>query len=66
VAQEWAEDNDIAFDTEKTEAILLSRRRKRKSPTAPPRGIQVAGRMIQFNAQATRWLGLPVDVEGTP
>ena len=37
-AQEWAEANAVTFDTEKTEAILLSRRRKRKTP-APPRGI---------------------------
>jgi len=35
-AQEWAEANAISFDTEKTEAILLSRRRKRKTPAAPP------------------------------
>jgi len=35
-AQDWAEANAVSFDTEKTEAILLSRRRKRKTPAAPP------------------------------
>ena len=34
-AQEWAVANAVAFDAQKTEAILLSRRRKRKTP-APP------------------------------
>ena len=36
-AQEWAAANAVTFDTEKTEAILLSRRRKRKTPAARPR-----------------------------
>jgi len=30
-AQEWADINAVTFDTERMEAILLSRRRKRKS-----------------------------------
>jgi len=60
-AQEWAEANAVAFDTEKTEAILRSRRRKRKTPAAPPRGIQVAGQTVHFNAQATRRLGVWLD-----
>ena len=55
-AQEWAAANAVTFDTEETEAILLSRRRKRKTP--PPRGIQVEGRTVHFNTQATRWLGV--------
>jgi len=61
-AQEWVEANAVTFDTEKTEAILLSRRRKRKSPT---QGIQVAGRTIQFNKQATRWLRVWLDSQLT-
>ena len=35
-AQEWVEANAVSFDTEKTEAILLSRRRKHKGPSPPP------------------------------
>jgi len=43
-AQEWAAANAVSFDTEKTEAILLSRRRKHQAPAGPPRGIQVEER----------------------
>ena len=53
-AQEWAAANAATFDTEKTEAILFSRRRKHNTPAAPPRGILVDGRAVQFNKQATR------------
>jgi len=42
-AWEWAEANPVAFDTEKTEAIHLSRRRKRQTPGTPPRGTQWQG-----------------------
>jgi len=49
VAQEWATANAVTFDTEKTEAILLSRRKKRNTPAATPRGIQVGGRTLHFN-----------------
>jgi len=54
-AQEWAEANAAAFDAQKTEAILLSRRRKRKTlaPSSPSRGIQVEGRTVNFNLQQT-------------
>jgi len=59
-AQEWAVANAVAFDAQKTEAIPLSRRRKRKTG-APLRGIQVEGRTVHFNKQATRWLGVWLD-----
>ena len=67
-AQEWAEANAIAFDTEKTEAILLSRRRKRKTP-APPRGIQVAGHgpvQCAGHPMARHLARLPAHLERTP
>jgi len=54
-AQEWAEANAVAFDAQKTEAILLSRGKKRK--TAASRDIQVEGRTVNFNKQASRWGG---------
>ena len=34
-SHEWAEANAVAFDAQKTEAIPLSRGRKRKTPTPP-------------------------------
>jgi len=64
-AQEWAVANAVTFDTEKTEAILFSRRRKRSTPATPPRGILVDGRTVQFNKQATRWLGVWLDSQLT-
>ena len=64
-AQEWAGANAATFDTQKAEAILLSRRRKRKTPAAPPRGIQVEGRTVHSNTQATRWLGVWLDSQLT-
>jgi len=38
-AQEWADANAVTFDTQKTEAIVLSRRRR--TPLANARGIRV-------------------------
>ena len=64
-AQEWATANAVSFDTAKTEAILLSGRRKCKTPAAPPRGIEVEGRTVHFNKQATRWLGVWLDSQLT-
>jgi len=64
-AQEWAVANAVTFDTEKTEAILFCRRRKHNTPAAPPRGILVDGRTVEFNKQATRWLGVWLDSQLT-
>ena len=61
-AQEWA---NTTFDTDKTEAILLSRRRKHKPTAPPPRGIQVGETTVHFNKQATRWLGVWLDSQLT-
>jgi len=57
-AQEWADASAVTFDAQKMETILLSRLRKSRNPAAAPRGIQVAGHTVQFNKQATRWLGV--------
>jgi hypothetical protein len=50
----------MIFDINKTEAVLLSRKRKHKS--AVNVGIQIApGIFKSFNQQATRWLGIWLD-----
>jgi len=42
-AQEWADPNAVTFDTQKTEAILLSRRRKSRNPAAAPEASRSQG-----------------------
>jgi len=42
-AQEWADANAVSFDTSKTEAIVLSRRRK--VSTANARGVQAGDKL---------------------
>jgi len=58
-AQEWADANTVAFDMAKTEAIVLSRRRR--TALADARGIAVGGNTAYFNKQVTRWLGAWLD-----
>ena len=48
-----------SFDTSKTEAIVLSRRRW--TNTANARGIQAGDKTLHFNKHATRWLGVWLD-----
>ena len=50
-AQEWVDADAVTFDTQKTDAIVLSRRRR--TPLTNPRGIRVGGNMVHFNKQAT-------------
>jgi hypothetical protein len=60
LSQQWAQNNAVVVDIDKTEIVLLSRRRKinRKSKE----GIQVApGIMKSFNSHATRWPGVWID-----
>jgi len=59
VAQEWANANAVCFDTSKTEAVVLSGRRR--TNTANARGIQVGDKTVHFNKHATRWLGVWLD-----
>jgi hypothetical protein len=52
LSQQWVQENSVFFDIDKTEAILLSRRRKHKR--AFNETIQVARRVIKtFNTHAT-------------
>jgi phage terminase small subunit len=60
LSQQWAQNNAVVFDIDKTEIVLLSRRRKMNR--ASKEGIQVApGIMTSLNSHATRWLGVWID-----
>ena len=56
----WAESNAVRFETSKTEAILLSKRRSHGKRRAC-RAIQVGRLNIHFAREATRWLGIWID-----
>jgi len=56
-AQMWAMENTCQFDVEKTEAILFTRRRNNKEPKMKVR-IRVGNHEVQYNKEATRWLGV--------
>jgi hypothetical protein len=57
----WAQANAVAFDSAKTEALLLTRSRKK----FPRMQIQVDGHRISYNKEATRWLGVWLDSQLT-
>jgi hypothetical protein len=60
LSQKWAHNNAVVFDIDKTEVILLSRRKRLNQ--AFNKGIQVAPGVIKsFNRHATRWLGIWLD-----
>ena len=54
-AMQWARSNAVSFDTEKTEAIWLLRKRKIWETDL---SIQVDTAAISFNRSATKWLGM--------
>jgi len=60
VACKWAEKNGVTSDHAKSEAMLFST--ERRVPTAT---VETAGREIPFNKEATRWLGIWLDVHLT-
>jgi hypothetical protein len=59
-AQIWAKENACQFDIEKTEAILFTRRRSNKEPKMKAK-IRVGSHEVQYNKEATRWLGVWLD-----
>jgi ribonuclease HI len=59
-AQIWAKENACQFDIEKTEAILFTRRINNKEPKMKAR-IRVGNHEVQYNKEATRWLGVWLD-----
>jgi len=56
----WAKKNACQFDIEKTEAMLLRRRRKNKEPKINAR-VRVGSHEVAYNTEATRWLGVWLD-----
>ena len=57
MACEWASKNGVTFDHGKSEALLFSR--ERMGPTA---AVTAGSKEIPFNKEATRWLGIWLDV----
>jgi hypothetical protein len=56
-AQIWAKENACQFDIEETEAILFTRRTTKKEPKMKAK-IRVGSHEVQYNKDATRWLGV--------
>jgi len=59
-ALEWAGRNGVKFDHAKTEAMFLSKRRRK-----PSESVRVGDHDIPFNKHATRWLGVWIDSKMT-
>jgi len=59
-AQIWAKENACQFDIEKTEAMLFTRRGNNKEPKMKAK-IRIGNHEVQYNKQATRWLGVWLD-----
>jgi len=59
-ALDWARENGVTFDQAKTEAMFLSKRRRKPTET-----VRVGDDEIPFNKQATRWLGVWIDSKMT-
>jgi len=59
-ALEWADNNGITFDHAKTEAMFLSKRRRK-----PTESVQVGEHAVPFNKHATRWLRVWIDSKMT-
>ena len=51
----WANDNAVHFETSKTKAILLSKKRKHRQSN---RTIRVGNQTVRFTRETTRWLGI--------
>jgi len=64
---EWASRRGLQFDTAKAEAVLFTPRWGHRTHFWPKltAEIRVGNGSIQFNAQATRWLGVWMDVHLT-
>jgi len=64
---EWASRQYLKVDTAKTEAALFTRRRGHKKHLRPklPAKIKVGDGFVQFNKEATRWVGVWMDAHLT-
>jgi hypothetical protein len=63
----WASRRGLQFDPAKTEAALFTCRRRHRKHLRPKltANIRVGNRSIQFNTQATLWLGVWMDTHLT-
>jgi hypothetical protein len=59
-AQIWANENACQFEIEKTEAISFTRKRSNKEPKMKAK-TRVGSHEVQYNKEATRWLGVWLD-----
>jgi len=59
-APSWVKENTCQFEIEKTKAILFTRRRNNKEPKMKAK-IRVGSHEVQYNKEATRWLGVWLD-----
>jgi hypothetical protein len=50
----------VSFEVEKTEAVLFTRKRKLAKKIRQAR-INLQGKRIKFNSEATKWLGIWLD-----
>jgi hypothetical protein len=64
VSIDWAQRRELEIDTAKTEAELFTRRRGNKKHLYPklPAKLSVGNGFVRFNREATRWLGVWIDV----
>ena len=60
---DWAERQELEFDTTKTEAAFFTRRRGHKRHLRPKLTgkIRVGNGIVRFNREATRWLEVRMD-----
>ena len=59
----WAQRNAVTFETEKTEAILFTRKRNRMREVR--QNIKVGTHSVKFSREAVRWLGVWLDAKLT-
>jgi len=56
-AVQWGLGNNISFEVDKTEVVLFTRQRKLARKIRRTK-INLEGKRIKFNSEATRWLGI--------
>ena len=61
ITKEWAEENAVVFEDEKSEAIIFTKNTRLRKRIK--RKIQIGKEIITFNQDATRWLGVWLDRE---
>ena len=61
-SSQWGRRNAVTYDTAKTKLVLFSRARQRRlNQHLRETTVLVGGKRIEFNKEATRWLGIWLD-----